>query len=81
LLSHTQHFVTAWTMAHQAPLSMGFTRLEYWSGSPFPPPGDSPDPGIDTASPVSPVPQTLYHRATREPVVVLAVLVQSLSCV
>ena len=39
-------FVTAWTAACQAPLSMGFSRQEYWSGSPFPSPGDLSDPGI-----------------------------------
>ena len=38
--------VTPWTVAHQAPLSMGFSRQEYWSGLPCPPPGDLPDPGI-----------------------------------
>ena len=37
-------FVTPWTLAHQAPLSMGFSRQEYWSGLPCPPPGDLPDP-------------------------------------
>ena len=39
-----------WTVAHQAPLSMGFSRQEYWSGLPFPPPGDLPDPGIEPMS-------------------------------
>ena len=43
-------FVTPWTVAHQAPLSMGFSRQEYWSGLPFPPPEDLPDPGIKPAS-------------------------------
>ena len=38
-------------VAHQAPLSMGFSRQEYWSGLPCPPPGDLPDPGIEPASP------------------------------
>ena len=38
---------TPWTVAHQAPLSMGFSRQEYWSGLPCPPPGDLPDPGIE----------------------------------
>ena len=46
LLSHVQLFMTPWTVAHQAPLSMGFSRQEYWSGLPFPSPGDLPDPGI-----------------------------------
>ena len=40
-----------WTVAHQAPLSMGFRRQEYWSGWPLPPPGDLPDPGIEPGSP------------------------------
>ena len=43
-------FVTQWTVACQAPLSMGFPRQEYWSGLPFPSPGDLPDPGIKPAS-------------------------------
>ena len=42
---------TLWTVARQAPLSMGFPRQEYWSGLPCPPPGDLPDPGIESASP------------------------------
>jgi len=45
-------FVTPWTVAHQAPLSMGFSRQEYWSGLPFPSPGDLPDPGIEPRSPL-----------------------------
>ena len=43
-----------WTVARQAPLSMGFSRQEYWSGLPCPPPGDLPDPGIEPASLKSP---------------------------
>ena len=43
--------MTQSTAAHQAPLSMGFSRQEYWSGLPFPPPRDLPDPGIETTSP------------------------------
>ena len=46
--------MTSWTVAHQAPLSMGFSRQEYWSGLPCPPPGDLPDPGIETQSLMSP---------------------------
>ena len=42
--------VTPWTVAHQAPLSMGFPRQEYWSVLPFPSPGDLPDPGIEARS-------------------------------
>ena len=44
---------TPWTVALQAPLSMGFPRQGYWSGWPFPAPGDLPDPGIEPTSPVS----------------------------
>ena len=51
LLSRVQLFATPWTIAYQAPLSMGFSRQEYWSGLPFPSPGDLPDPGIKPASP------------------------------
>ena len=40
-----------WTVAHKTPLSMEFSRQEYWSGSPFPSPGDLPDPGIESRSP------------------------------
>ena len=47
-------YATPWTVVHQAPLSMGFSRHEYWSGLPFPPPGDLPHPGIKPVSPVSP---------------------------
>ena len=43
--------MTPWTVAHQAPLSMGFPRQEYWSGLPFPSPGDLPEPGIESVSP------------------------------
>ena len=45
-------FVTPVTVAHQAPLSMEISRQEYWSGLPFPSPGDLPGPGIEPASPV-----------------------------
>ena len=44
-------FATPWTIAHQDPLSIGFSRQEYWSGLPFPFPGDLPDPGIKLESP------------------------------
>ena len=47
-------FATPWAVAHQAPLSMGFSRQEYWSGLPYPPPGDLPDPGIKPMSIQSP---------------------------
>ena len=48
-------FATPRTVAHQAPLSMGFPRQGYWSGLPFPSPGDLSDPGLEPRSPVSPV--------------------------
>ena len=51
-LSHVRLLVAPWTVAHQAPLSMGFSRQEYWSGLPFPSPGDLPNPGIEPRSPV-----------------------------
>ena len=51
--NHVQLFETLWTVALQAPLSMGFSRLEYWSGLPCPPPGDLSDPGIEPESPAS----------------------------
>ena len=57
LLSHfsrVQLFVTPWTVACQAPLSMGFSRQEYWSGLPRPPPGDLPKPGFKAESLMSP---------------------------
>ena len=53
LLSCVQLFETLWTVAHQALLSMEFSRQEYWSGLSFPPPGDLPDPGIEVGTPES----------------------------
>ena len=50
-LSSVQLFVIPWTVAGQAPLSLGFSRQEYWSGLPCPPPGDLPNPGIEPRSP------------------------------
>ena len=50
-LSHVRLFVTPWTVAYQAHPSMGFSRQEYWSGLPFPSPGDLPHPGIEPGSP------------------------------
>ena len=51
--------VAQWTVAHQAPLSLGLSSQEYWSGLPFPPPGDLPNPGLKPASPVSPALQAV----------------------
>ena len=59
LLSCVPFLGTPWTVAYQAPLSMGFSRQEYWSGLPFPSPRDLPDPGTEPASPHCR--QTLYH--------------------
>ena len=52
--SHVQLFATPWTVAHQAPLFMGFSRHEYWSRLPFPPPGDLPHLGTELTSLMSP---------------------------
>ena len=61
-------FVTPWTIAWQAALSMRFPRQKYWSRLPFPSPGDLPDPGIEPMSPyISCIGRwTLYHCATQE---------------
>ena len=62
MLRCTQLFATPWTIACQTPLYMVFSRQEYWSGLPFPAPGDLPDPGSKPASLASPtLQQTLYH--------------------
>ena len=52
--SHVRLFATPWTVARQAPLSLGCSRQEYWSGLPCPPPGDLPNPGIEPVSLMSP---------------------------
>ena len=54
MLSHVLLFATPWTVAHQAPLSMGFSMQEYWSGLPCPHPGDLPNPDIKPTSLKSP---------------------------
>ena len=68
MLSCILLFATTWTLACQAPLSMGFSRQEYWSGLPFSPPGDLLDPGIELCISwqSSTGRQILYHGATRE---------------
>ena len=50
-LSRVRLFATPWTVAYQAPPSVGFSRQEYWSGLPFPSPGDLPNPGTEPRSP------------------------------
>ena len=64
--SRVRLFVTPWTIARQAALSMRFSRQEYWSGLPFPPPGELPDREIEPASPVAPALLAGSHWATRE---------------
>ena len=54
LVAQLYLFATPWTGAHQAPVSMEFYRKEYWSGLPFPPLGDLPDPGVKPPSIVAP---------------------------
>ena len=62
---HIQLFATLWTVAHQAPLSMGFSRQEYWSELPCPPPGDFPDSQTELTSLVSPaLPGTFFTTST-----------------
>ena len=65
MLIRNQHFVTPWTVAHQAPPSVGFSRQEYWSGLPFPPPGESSRPRDRTCIPCM-CKWILYHLATQE---------------
>ena len=61
-LSRVRLFAIPWTIAYQAPLYTGFSRQEYWSGLPFPSPGDLPDPGINPRSPAFQA-----HALTSEP--------------
>ena len=62
VLSPLGLLLTPWAVAHQAPLSMGFPRQEYWSGLPFSSPGDLPNPGIKPTSLVSPT----CHRTSKK---------------
>ena len=64
MLSCDGLFAILSTMAHQAPLSMGFSRQGYWSGLPFPSLGDLHDPGIEPASPVSPTLRQILYLLT-----------------
>ena len=68
-LSRVRLLQPSWTVACQAPLSMGFSRQEYWGGLPFPSPGDLPSPGIKPGSPVlqaGSLPTELRGRPSRE---------------
>ena len=60
MLCRIQLFATPWTVAHQAPLSTGFLRQEYWSGLPFPTLGDLPNPRIEPMSLASPALQAFF---------------------
>ena len=63
VLSHFSHvllFATLWIVACQAPLSLGLSRQEYWSGFPCPPPGDLPNPGLEPTSAASPLAGELF---------------------
>ena len=71
-LSHVRLFATPWTVACQASLSMGFSRQEYWSGLPFPSPGDLPDSGIEPGSPAFQE-DTLASEPPGKPIFVLIV--------
>ena len=64
--SHVQLFATLWTVACQAPLSMGFCRQRYWNRLPFPPPRDLPDPGIKPTSFRSPALADRFFTTTAE---------------
>ena len=66
-LSRVQLFVIPWTVAYQAPPSMGFSRREYWSGLPFPSPGDLPNPGIELGSPTLQVDSLLSEPPPKDP--------------
>ena len=67
LLSRVRLFADPWTVAYQAPQSMGFSRQEYWSGLPFPSPGDLPDPGIEPRSLALQADALLFELAGRFP--------------
>ena len=69
LLSGVQLFATPWTVACQAPLSMRFSRQEYWSRLLIPSPGDLPDPGMEPVSPAAPALQadSLHTEASGKP--------------
>ena len=65
--SYVQLFTKPWIVSDQAPLSMGFCRLEYWNGFPCPPPGDLPNPGIEPTSPALQVADSLPTKPPGKP--------------
>ena len=72
--SRVQLFATPWTVAHQAPPSMGFSRQEYWSGLSFPSPEDLPDPGLPHCR------QTLYRLSHQGSPVVCLINISCVPC-
>ena len=78
--SHVQLFATPWTIACRSPLCMGFSRQEYWSGLPWPPPGALLDPGIEPASLISPaLASGFFTSAITWEALLLSIAVQNLS--
>ena len=65
-VSRVQLFAAPWTVAHQAPPSMEFSRQEYWSGLPLPSPGDLPDPGIEPGSPAMQADAQMLYRLSHQ---------------
>ena len=82
LLSRVRLFATPWTVAYQAPPSVGFSRQEYWSGLPFPSPEDLPNPGIEPGSPALQA-DTLTSEPPGKPLPLLKtlVIISGLNCV
>ena len=74
LLSHVRLFVTPWTVAYQAPQSMEFSKQEYWSGLPFPSPGDLPNLGIEPGSPALQADTLLSEPPVLIPILLLLLL-------
>ena len=88
--AHVRLFGTLWMVAYQAPLSRGFSRQEYWSGLPCPPPGDLPDPGIESMSLTSPalvgsLPLSATWESEKQKslscVCILSIYIQSVYCI
>ena len=76
LLSYVQLFGTPWTVAYQAPPSMGFPRQEYWSGVPFPSPGDLADPGSEPGSPALQA-DTLPSEPPEATIIIIVVVIEA----
>ena len=80
LLSCVRLFATPWTVAYQAPSSMGFSRQECWSGLPFPSPGDLPDPGIEPGSPALQADALLSEPPGKQEISVWILMLFKFSC-